>query len=88
VSHCDRALDSAVTYHRHVATGLTTSHDHLIAAELAGDVADAEYTLAAEASSAGERQMFLRAGDKARAMRDFHKLAAELAAIGEQVIGQ
>lgn len=87
MSHHDRALDSAVAYHRHVAGGLTTSHGHLIAAALAAEVTDVEYTRAAEASTAGERQMFLHAGDKARAMRDLHELAAEISTVGEQVTG-
>ncbi|RSN05982.1 hypothetical protein DMC63_37885 [Streptomyces sp. WAC 05977] len=84
----DRAFDSAVDYHLHVAAGITTSHGHLRAAALAGAVADAEYTRAAVATTAWERLTFLRAGDKARAHRDGHELAAEITAIGEQVIGQ
>lgn len=86
--HDDRALDSALAYHQHVADGITTARGHLSAAALASDVADAEYTRAAEAESASERRMFLRAGDKARATRDGHKLAAEITAIGEAVIGR
>lgn len=86
MSHHDHALDSAVAYHRRVATGITTSHDHLTAAALAGAVADAEYTRAALAATAAERRMFLRAGDKARVTRAVHELAAAVAAIGEQVI--
>jgi len=84
----DRAFDSAVAYHLHVAAGITTAHGHLTAAALASDVADAEYLRAAVATTAGERRMFLRAGDKARATRDGHELAAEITAIGEQVIGR
>jgi hypothetical protein len=84
----DRAFDSAVVYHLHVAAGITTSHGHLTAAALASDVADAEYIRAAVASTASGRRMFLRAGDKARAHRDGHELAAEITAIGEQVIGR
>ncbi|WP_431910054.1 hypothetical protein [Amycolatopsis thermoflava] len=88
MSHHDRAFDSALAYHQHVAAGITTAHGHLTAAALAAEVAHAEYTRAALASTAAERRMFLRAGDKARATRDGHELAAEITAIGEQVIGR
>lgn len=86
--HDDRAFDSAVAYHLYVADGITTSQGHLTAAALADTVADAEYTRAALAATAGQRLMFLQAGDKARVTRHAHELAAEVAAIGEQVIGQ
>lgn len=88
MSHHDRAFDSALAYHQHVAAGITTAHGHLTAAALAAEVANAEYTRAALANTAAERRMFLRAGDKARATRDGHELAAEITAIGEQVIGR
>ena len=87
MSHHDRAFDSAVAYHQHVAAGITTSCGHLTAARLAGAVADAEYTRAALAT-ASDRRMFLRAGDKARAARAGHQRAAEVTAIGEHVISQ
>jgi hypothetical protein len=76
-----------MAYHEHVLRGLTTSHDHLQAATLAADVADVEYLLAAEADTAGERRMFLTAGDKARKTRDYHELSAEITAVGERVLG-
>lgn len=90
MSHHDCAFDSALAYHQHVADGITTAHGHLTAAALAGAVADAdaEYTRAALADTAAERRMFLRAGDKARTTRQAHELAAEITAIGEQVIGR
>lgn len=84
----ERAFDSAIAYHLHVAAGITTARGHQIAAGLADAVADAEYLRAAEADSAGERRMFCYAGDKARATRDFHLLAADITAIGEQAIDQ
>lgn len=84
--HDDRAVDSAVAYHRHVAAGITTSDGHVTAAALAGAVADVEYTRAALAATAGGRRMFLHAGDKARDTSHVHELAAEIAAVGEQVI--
>ena len=84
----ERAFDSAVAYHLHVAAGITTSHGHLIAAALANDVANAEYTRAGLAATATDRWLFQRAGDRARAYRHGHELAAEITAIGEQVIGR
>ena len=84
----DRAYDRAIAYHLYVAAGITTAHGHLTAAALASDVADTEFQRAAEAGTARERRMFLHAANKARAARDGHELAAEITAIGEQVIGR
>jgi hypothetical protein len=84
VSHHIRAFDSAVAYHLHTTDGLTTSSDHLIAAALAAAVADAEYNRAAAATTRREQQMFLHAATKASAVRDYHHLAGEITAIGEQ----
>jgi hypothetical protein len=84
----DRAFDMAVAYHLHIAAGITASHGHLTAAVLAGGVADAEYIRAALADTAGERRTFGHAGDKARAARNFHQLAAEITAVGEQLVGR
>lgn len=87
MSHHEHAFDSAVAYHQHVVTGITSAFDHLIAASLAADVAEAEYLRAGQADTADERLLFLRAADKARATRDHHELVAEITAIGEQVLG-
>lgn len=88
MSHHDRALDYALAYHQHTLAGIDTAHGHLIAASLASQVADAEFARAAEADTAGERRMFLTAANKALRTRDAHELAAEVTAIGEQVIGR
>lgn len=86
MSQHDRALDCAVAYHAHVFRGLITSDDHLQAAELAADVADAEYLRAAQALAPNEQRMFLSAADRARRTRDGHTLAAEITTIGEGVL--
>lgn len=85
MSQYERAVDSAVAYHQHVQRGLLTSHDHLTAAAFARQVADAEYMQAAEATSAGERRMFLTAAHKARWTCENHKLIAAVAAVGEDL---
>lgn len=72
MSHPDQALDSAVAYHLHVQAGLRTARDYRTAAALADKVADILFTRAAEATTTAERRT----------------LAAEVAVIGEQVIGR
>lgn len=80
LTHHARAFGSRLAYDRHIATGLRTAYDHLIAGSLASDNADAEYSRAAQSADPGETRMFLRFGDEAREDRDAHERAAHEAA--------
>jgi hypothetical protein len=83
--HPDRALESALAYHHFVARGLSGSHDHLRAAALASNNADAEFHRAACADTAADRRVFLDSANRARALRNGHRLAADVCAIGEGI---
>lgn len=83
----DATFDCALAYHSFVRKDTEmTAHEHLIAAGLAGQVADYyEILRAGAADSASERRMFLTAADKARKTQNQHELYADIITIGDQV---